>query len=54
MTTYFALYKEPLNKLFQHPKPEVRSWAKTMLRQLDALSRQRSQPGRRARGTRGM
>ena len=36
MTTYFALYKEPLNKLSQHPKPEVRSWAKTMLRQLDA------------------
>ena len=36
MTTYFARYMEPLNKLFQHPKPQVRSWAKTMLRQLDA------------------
>ena len=31
-----ARYMEPLNKLFQHPKPQVRSWAKGMLRQLDA------------------
>ena len=35
-TTYYALYREPLNKLLQHRKPQVRSWAKAMVRQLDA------------------
>ncbi len=34
-TTYYAPYKEPLGKLLQHPRPEVRRWAKIMLRQLD-------------------
>ena len=34
-TTYYAPYKEPLGKLLQHSKPEVRRWARIMLRQLD-------------------
>ena len=34
-TTYYAPFKEPLGKLLQHPRPEVRRWAKIMLRQLD-------------------
>ena len=34
-TTYYAPYKEPLRKLQQHPKPEVRRWARAMFRQLD-------------------
>ena len=33
--TYYAPYKEPLGKLLQHPKPEVRRWAKTMSHQLN-------------------
>ena len=35
MTTYFAPYKEPLSRLLNHAKPEVRRWAKTMLRGID-------------------
>ena len=35
LTTYFAPYKEPFSKLLQHPKLKVRSWARTVLRQLD-------------------
>ena len=35
LTTYFAPYKEPFSKLLQHSEPKVRSWAKTVLRQLD-------------------
>ncbi len=34
-TTYFARYKEPFSKLLQHPKPEVRIWARSVLRRLD-------------------
>ena len=36
VTTYFAPYKEPFSKLLQHPKPAVRSWARTVLRRLDS------------------
>ena len=35
LTTYFAPYKEPFSRLLQHPKLKVRSWARTVLRQLD-------------------
>ncbi len=35
LTTYFAPYKEPFSKLLLHPKLKVRSWARTVLRQLD-------------------
>ena len=28
VTNYFAPFMEPFRKLLQHPKPEVRSWAK--------------------------
>ena len=34
-TNHYALYKEPIGRLLQHSKPEVRRWAKTVLRQLD-------------------
>ena len=33
---YYARYREPLNELRHHPKVEVRSWAKVVLRQLEA------------------
>ena len=36
LTSYYALYQEPLSTLRDHPEPEVRRWAKTMLRQLEA------------------
>ena len=35
-TSYYALYKEPMSRLLRHRKPEVRRWAKAVLRQLDA------------------
>ena len=35
MTNYFAPFMGPFRKLLQHPKPEVRSWARSVLRQLD-------------------
>lgn len=35
VTTYYALHKEPFSKLLQHPKPEVRIWAKVLLRNID-------------------
>ena len=35
VTNYFALYQEPLRTLYDHPKWQVRRWAKTMLRHLD-------------------
>ena len=33
---YFTLYLEPLRTLCDHPKRQVRRWAKAMLRHLDA------------------
>ena len=36
VTNYFALYREPLRTLYDHPKWQVRRWAKAMLRDLDA------------------
>ena len=33
-TTYYVLYEQPLNTLLQHAKPQVRRWAKSMIRQL--------------------
>ena len=35
VTNYFALYREPLRTLYDHPKWQVRRWAKAMLRHLD-------------------
>jgi len=35
VTNYFALYREPLRTLYDHPKWQVRRWVKTMLRHLD-------------------
>ena len=44
MTNYFAPFMGPFRKLLQHPKPEVRSWAKVVLRQLDnSVERARNQ-----------
>ena len=34
---YYAPYKGPLSKLFQHQKPQVNGWARSMLRRLDAM-----------------
>ena len=43
-TTYFARYKEPFSKLLRHPKPEVRSWVRSVLRRLDnSVQRARSE-----------
>ena len=36
VTNYFTLYLEPLRTLCDHPKRQVRRWAKAMLRHLDA------------------
>ena len=36
VTNYFTLYLEPLRTLCNHPKRQVRRWAKAMLRHLDA------------------
>ena len=35
VTNYFTLYLEPLRTLHNHPKSQVRRWAKAMLRHLD-------------------
>ena len=35
-TTYFDLYREPLNSLRNHPKANVRTWVRKMLRDLDS------------------
>ena len=35
--SYYAPYKGPLSKLVQHQKPRVNGWARSMLRQLDAM-----------------
>ena len=35
--SYYAPYKGPLSKLVQHQKPQVNGWARSMLRQLDAM-----------------
>ena len=35
VTNYFTLYLEPLRTLHNHPKWQVRRWAKAMLRHLD-------------------
>ena len=32
---YYKPYKDPLSKLVRHPKPQVRRWAKRLLRRLD-------------------
>ena len=37
MVSYYAPYKGPLSKLVQHQKPQVNGWARSMLRQLDAM-----------------
>ena len=34
-STHFTRFKEPFSMLLQHPKPDVRSWAKNVLRNLD-------------------
>ena len=36
VTNYFTLYQEPLRTLYDHPKWQVRRWARAMLRHLDA------------------
>ena len=36
LMNYYELYREPLRTLHDHPKWQVRRWAKTMLRHLDA------------------
>ena len=36
ITTYFALYEEPLSSLCDHPRHQVRRWASTMQRHLRA------------------
>ena len=36
LMNYYGLYREPLRTLHDHPKWQVRRWAKTMLRHLDA------------------
>ena len=35
LMNYYGLYREPLRTLHDHPKWQVRRWAKTMLRHLD-------------------
>ena len=35
LTTYFELFRQPMDPLTNHPKPQVRSWAKSLLRHLD-------------------
>ena len=37
LTSYFALYEEPLGTLRDHPTLKVRRWAKVMLRELSAM-----------------
>ena len=34
-TTYFTLYQRPLNELVDHPKSQVSSWARSLLRHLE-------------------
>lgn len=38
VTDYYAMYDAPMRELLQHSKPEVRRWARAMLRRLDSSS----------------
>ena len=37
--TYYALYREPLRALCDHPMGQVRRWAETLRRQLDIANK---------------
>ncbi len=49
VTTYFQQYDRPLDTLTEHPRPEVRRWARSMLRQLHASIEQAGEEEEEAR-----